>query len=168
MIQEIIPTEWKERRAGKVKVYDLTEANLVKPAVFTSDHHAHFLFLVEKLSQKDEHSGKHVSIPGSAVRIRCRGGSLSVNNRKLLQLVMNSDAYRRGIVRVDHSDPTGFWRDVGMVQTKTVEIPVFDFQPGVLQFNELAPRLKNVKEEKDEDGNVVPPVKLQSVADVPA
>ena len=164
MIQEMIPKEWKE---GK-KVFDLTEADLVKEAVFTSDNHSHFLFLQEKLSRLDEHTKKHVSIPNSAVRIRCRGGSLSVNNRKLLELVMESDAYRRGIVRVDHSDPTGFWRDVGMVTTKTVEIPVFDFQPGVLQFKELAPRLKQVKEEVDEDGNVVPPVKLQSVADVPA
>ncbi len=164
MLQEIIPREWKEARTGKV--FDLTNANLAKAAVFTSDHHAHFLFLVEKQSAKDEHTGKHVSIPGSAVRIRCRGGSLSVNNKKLLELVMDCDAYRRGIVRVDHSDPTGFWRDVGMVETKTVEIPVFDFQPGVLQFKDLSPRLKQVKVEKDEDGNVVEPAKLHDIAEL--
>lgn len=145
-------------------MFDLTKQDLPKEAVFTSDHHAHFLFLREKLSTLDEHTKKHVSIPGSAVRIRCKGGSLSVNNKKLLELVMGCDAYRRGIVRVDHTDPTGFWRDVGMVETKTVEIPVFDFQPGVVQFKDLGPKLKNVKVVKDDDGNVIEPAKLHDIA----
>jgi hypothetical protein len=166
MLQEIIPTEWIEPKTKKV--FDLTAANLAKPAVFTSDNHSHFLFLVEKQSVMNEHTKKHESVPGSAVRVRFRFNSLSVNNKKLLELVMGSDAYRRGTVRVDHSDPTGFWRDVGMVETKTVEVPVFHFQPGVLQFKDLAPQLKKVKVEKDEDGNVVPPVQLQHVSDVSA
>lgn len=158
-----IPEQWKDPKTNKI--YDLTKVDLVKPAVFQSDYAAHKLFLRPTQSQYNEGTKKHERVLGSGVRVICVGGSLVIHNKRLLGLVMDSTAYRRGTLRIDYSDPSGFWRDVGMVKTTTVEVPVFDAVEGVLQYKDLANRFKDVKIELDENGEPIPVTKLHNLVD---
>lgn len=70
---------------------------------------------------------------------------------------MSSPAYVRGVVRIDVSDPTGFWRDLGMVKSTTIEVPIFaGVEGGIPQFSDLSKNFTKVKVEKDDDGNIIP------------
>lgn len=163
MFQEMIPSAWVDPKSGKK--LDLTEEDLPKWAVFQSDFADHRLFLSPTQSQYNRNTEKDERVPGTGVRLKATGGSLVVKNKKLLQLLMASSAYKRGIVRIDFSDPTGFWRDVGMVEVKTIQVAVFDQIAGTIQYSDLQTRLNKVKVEKDEAGNPIPVSALHNLAD---
>ena len=78
------------------------------------------------LSDKESKTGVVSRVIGIGCALKFKGGALSVNNTKLLKLVMNSPAYLNSQIRINPDDPTGFWRAQGAIVTKTVQVVRFE------------------------------------------
>ncbi len=76
-------------------------------------------------------SGQSRHIPGTGFKIKFKGGHLTVQNKALLQVVMESNEFKRGMIFPDRTDDTGFWRANGVIKTqvRTVEVAESTTQP---------------------------------------
>lgn len=78
----------------------------------------------------------------NAVEVRFKAHTLSIKNKKLLTLILEHRAFNKGGAgyKIDHHDPTGFWRAAGIVESKPV-------QTFVINHNiKIDPRKLNIKE----------------------
>lgn len=129
---------------------DLIEPSLPVAATFESDNIGLRLYLVPSQSVVDPASGNHEKLDNTEVRIRFRGGKWRTRNFNMMKLLMDSSAYKRGLVRIDPEDPTGFWRAQGFVKTKMVPVieEVKVLHPSADEIN-LEKLENNLKDHKD-------------------
>jgi len=79
---------------------------------------------IEPKEEETTAGGQRMHKPGTGYKVKFRGGKLRVGNKALLQVIMEENDFRRGIIFPDREDPTGFWRTNGVVQTVTKTITV--------------------------------------------
>lgn len=91
-------------------------------ATFISNYAQHEVCLVPSQGKKDENTGVYEKVEGIGLKIRFHGFRIQITNKKMMQLLMETNDYRRGIIRPDPEDPTGFWRQTGLVEI--VPLPV--------------------------------------------
>jgi len=148
---EYIPTEYYD--PTDKKTYDLTKADMPKAATFIcvggrasddrpSEMVALEIWVVPKQERLNEVTKMYEPVPNTAVRIKFKGGHRSIQNRRLLKMLMESKPYRDGDVQINPEDPTGFWREQGAIQEKTVSV----YEPtGIKQPTFAEVDLKKVK-----------------------
>lgn len=104
-IMEHIPEKYKK-------------ADLPKGACFESEDIGLQIDLIPSQSRRDPVTGveEKIESPDFPLRLKLKGGKLQVVNKAVLKLVMECPAYQCGQLRIDREDPTGFWRDTGMVE----------------------------------------------------
>lgn len=125
--QEHIPKKWQDPDDKNKKVYDLTANDLPVAAVFTSyPLVSPVIQLIATDGRKNEQNGKWERVPGTGCRLVFRDFRKAIQNKKLLELLMSNDAYANGFIRPDPEDPTGFWRQMGVIKVKVVETAHFD------------------------------------------
>jgi len=139
---ERIPMKWKDPETGKI--HDLKKKDLPVAAVFTSyPSIGRIIMLLPQEGRKNEQTGTWERVEGTGCKLIFKGYKLAVQNQKLLELLMASDYYQRGVIRPDPEDATGFWRQLGMIEVKTIQVAHFEngSQPqyGDLNFKELKP-----------------------------
>jgi hypothetical protein len=140
---ERIPKKWQDPdKPGKI--HDLTKKDLPVAAVFTS--HPSVGRVIMLIKQEERQRGDQFErVEGTGCKLIFRGYKLAVQNEKLLELVMASDYYQRGVIRPDPEDPTGFWRQLGMVQVQTIQVAQFE-SGSHPKFDDL--KLKELKHEE--------------------
>lgn len=127
---EFIPKRYKDPESGTV--YDLTKIDLPKAATFRcvgrnpGDGKPRPLTQLQiGLIPKDQvfNASSQVweRVDDTGCWIKCKGGHLAVTNKKLLELLMDSDAYQKGEVQINPEDPTGFWREAGAVTVEEIK-----------------------------------------------
>lgn len=100
------------------------KTNLSKPATFESKAIGLEIKLLPREEMFNEETKKYQLRRGTGVAIRFKGHKFSTQNKDLLKLLMEDSAYDRGLYGIDPEDPTGFWRDQGMVHFETRKIVV--------------------------------------------
>lgn len=139
----------------------LQKENLPIAATFISEESTGLqVGLQASQSTQDPYTGIHERVEGSGINVKFRSGRLIVKNKELLQMLMNSESYNRGMFRIDDEDPTGFWRQTGVLEVATVKIPVLD-KATHPDFGKVD--LKALKAPKEDDEEVKPLRKLASV-----
>lgn len=121
---EIIPKEFKDyehlNKEKQPKIVDLTKVDMKCGATFIAEEIGLELWLVAKRGVLNPASGMWDDEPGTALRVKFKGGHLLVENKRLLEIVMKTEAYANGNFRIDPEDPTGIWRQLGMLETREV------------------------------------------------
>lgn len=112
----------KENMEHIPKKYE--KADLPKAACFESEDIGLQIDLIPSQSRRDPVTGveEKIESPDFPLRLKLKGGKLQVTNTDVLKLVMDCPAYKSGQLRIDREDPTGFWRDTGMVEFETKPI----------------------------------------------
>jgi hypothetical protein len=147
VVRESIPKKWVDPDSKPPKTYDLTEKDLAVPAVFTSDPLISLrVKLIPSEGKKNEATGVWEKTEGTGCTLVFQGCKKLVYNKRLLQLLMADDVYERGMVRPDPEDPTGFWRQQGVIEVKVIETAKFE-SGSHPSFDEL--NLKELKAETD-------------------
>lgn len=98
----------------------------------------------QKWEKSPNQDGAIERVEGTGCRIRFRGGKYLCENKTVLQWIMESPEFQNGRIRISPSDETGFWRQVGAVEAKTVEI----YEPDHVvhpSFDAIKAKLKDVK-----------------------
>lgn len=104
----------------KAQTFDLTVRNLPRAATFRErDGKSRKIKLVP--SEEKVVAGVVQKVAGTGVTLHFLGGYKTVYNTKLVELIMTSTAWNRGIIMLDETDPTGFWQELGMIETKEVK-----------------------------------------------
>lgn len=103
------------------KFYNLREVDMPRAASFEHDDMGHECTLIASDADQDGHTGFWLKKPHTGCTVKFKGGKLLVQNKKLFELVMSSSAYANNKIRVDPEDPTGFWREAGVI--KVVQRP---------------------------------------------
>lgn len=136
------PIKWVE--PGTNKTYNLQKADMDPAATFVCLKLGLKIKLISKEEEKNPVSGFSTPVPGTGLTLKFTYGQLVVDNRKCLELLMESTAFVNGKIRMDPDDPTGFWRQMGNVEVRTVKVAVFD---GMTQpnFAALKGKLKDLK-----------------------
>ncbi len=135
----------------KKTTIDLTVKNVpCGGACFICDDMGKQIKLKPKEGWYNKGSEQYEPVENTGCTIAVKGGCLLVTNLTILEWLMAHPVYLRGSVRVDPTDPTGFWRVTGKVRVKTIEVAVFDGAETIPEFKSL--NVKNVKpvEEKVE------------------
>lgn len=99
---------------------------------------------VRLVSAKEEKDGEgRYRKTRNAVEVRFKAHTLSIKNKKMLILVLKHRAFNKGGAgyKIDHHDPTGFWRAAGIVESKAVQTFVINhdvkIDPTKLNIKEL-------------------------------
>lgn len=74
-----------------------------------------------KMSKEDNMPER---IPDTGLHIKFKGGFFTVHNLNLLNIILQSKAFRDNKIQINPEDPKGFWRAAGFI--KTVAVPVID------------------------------------------
>jgi len=61
-------------------------------------------------------------IPDSGCRISFIDHKRIVDNKRLLELILNSNPFILGRIKIDPDDPSGFWEDNGMITKKQITV----------------------------------------------
>lgn len=133
---------------------DLSKEDLPIAATFESVYTALELILVNARHEKigDDHFEK---VEGSDLKIKFKGGKFLTRNKNVMEMVMASAAYPREVYP-DPQDPTGFWRQLGMVEV--ISVPVV--KTVTMSFPEFSDiDIKKLKA-PDEDEKVEPIAKV--------
>lgn len=132
------------------KFYNLREADMPRVASFESNDMGFEITLIPSDTEKDEHTGFWSKKPHTGCTVKFKGGKLIVQNKKLFELVMSSSAYTNNKIRVDPEDPTGFWREAGILKVEN--------RPTLVADRPANPKSVNLAAIKplDEDEVVVP------------
>lgn len=121
---EMIPKEFKDyenlNKDKSPKIVDLTKVDMPVAATFIAQEIGLELWLVAKRGVLNPATGMWDEEPGTALRVKFKGGHLPVENKRLLQILLSTEAYDNGNFRPDPEDPTGFWRQLGMLETREV------------------------------------------------
>ena len=116
---ELIPEKYRDFQftKNKQKVKG-TGPDLPIAATFISDSLGKEVWCKNKQFENIVRDGisKSVYKVGTGLRLKFRGGHLTVTNSEVLVSLMVSHAYKCGDVRPDPEDPTGFWRQQGVVE----------------------------------------------------
>ena len=132
---------WRKKMPKQYTVEDLPAV-----ATFVSNESCPHLRLRLKHTEEklNPANGTYERVEGTGVEVRFQSRSLQINNSKLLALMLASKCFRGGAVGfdIDKSDPSGFWRAMGVVKEKIVK--TYDLtDSGVID-----PKKINVKEIK--------------------
>ena len=114
-----IPIKWTDPEHPE-NTYMLRTKDLPVAACFECDQLGLKVTLIPS-EEKDTPQGP-ANIDGTGLTLKFLAGILEVTNKKVLELVMGSPAYKNGQIRIHRQDPTGFWRMAGMVTTHKVEV----------------------------------------------
>ena len=93
-------------------------------ASFEASYFGDYQLKLAPTAHKIAPNGDQEKIPGTGLTIRFEGGKRLVDNKSMLELLMGSSAYENGTVHVDPEDPTGFWRQAGVLKTEAREVVV--------------------------------------------
>lgn len=122
-----------ERILSKTKIgnktYNLREDNMPRAASFEHNDMGHECTLIPCEDTKDEHTRMLQRVPNTGCTIKFKGGKLSITNRKLFQLIMDSSAYKSNRIRIDPEDPSGFWREAGALTVRSRAVLETDRPP---------------------------------------
>lgn len=117
------------------KTYDKVE---LKPAAsFITDDIGLEIILKPAQVIQDTHAGTYSRVSGTGLTRRFKGGRHLCHNKKELELILSSAAYRNGQIRPDPEDPTEFWRQLGIMQETLVPVPVAGKAKLKVQFVDL-------------------------------
>lgn len=116
--------KWKNPLTGKQ--YDLAKKNLPVAATFICESRGLKLFLIPMKEFYNEGTKMHERIDDSGYFVKFRGGCLVVEEKGVLDLLMDCADYVNGKVRINPEDPTGFWRQAGLLQTKIITVVAAD------------------------------------------
>ncbi len=95
--------------------------NLARPVSFESKYRGVALFLVSA-RQRPNSTGGYEPIPNTTLRVKFKGYKLEVNNSRILEYILNYKAYKMGKIYPDPEDPSGFWRQAGIIEVETVQV----------------------------------------------
>lgn len=124
-----------------------TKPDMAVAATFMSNP-KHPTLRVRLVGAKEEKDGEgKFRMTQNAVQVRFKAHTLSVKNKKMLTLVLNHRGFNKGGAgfKIDHHDPTGFWRAAGIVESKAVQTFVINhdvkIDPTKLNIKELMAKI---------------------------
>jgi len=118
------------------------KTRLKRPATFVCDGKQTLVSLIPVQEKFDEVTKQNHPVEGTGLRLRAKSFRITVEFKEVLEILMKHKAYTNGRVRIDDTDPTGFWRDTGLLKTKEVLVPseVVSVHPDfkAIDFNKLS------------------------------
>ncbi len=115
---ENIPREYTDFKTKKKM--NLQTENLDRAATFVADDLGLTMMLISKEWERNR-EGDPEPIDGTNLTLKFTDGKLTVKNKKVMEIVMTSSAYANGLVSINPMDPSGLWRELGMIVTETVQ-----------------------------------------------
>lgn len=103
--------------------------DLPKAATFISNDALELKLLLRQTQTKEVREGENTRIeriPESTLWVQFRGGRLVVENGNVLAMLLNHKklgASSKGF-NIDPSDPTGLWREMGLIEIKQIATTV--------------------------------------------
>lgn len=129
------------------KFHNLIKADLPVAAVFEHNDRGAECILLNKEGKKDDNTGSWEWIEFTGCTIKFKGGKFVTQNEKMVELIMTHKLWEDGKIRMDKTDPTGFWRQLGAVKTESVQVVHVHDQANV-KFTQLD--LKSLKASEEE------------------
>ena len=123
-------------------------------AEFVTDDMGLQVLLAPGESKRDPGTDQWVLVPNTRCRVQFKAGALVVKNSGILELLMNTESYKNGKIRISEVDESGFWRNQGAVKTKTIEVVKF--------IGSKQPAFGKLKLDKEPPKNKVMPIKQVS------
>lgn len=99
-------------------------------------------------------NGADERVPGTGLTLRILGGKRMIDNSEIFKELMTSRVFQDGRVRLDPEDPTGFWREAGVLKG-SVETREVITSPGAVRNPEFE-ALPDVKKMKKPEKQYVP------------
>lgn len=137
--------------AKKYRVKDMTV-----PATFVSNKKEPRIYLVASETE-DIPGGGFRKKPDTGCMVKFEDWRLLVDNKEVLKLMLESDAFNGGGItgyRIDSEDKNGFWRAMGVLEEETVvrikAQPQYDVKFTDLEFKGLKKRAEEVEEPEGE------------------
>jgi hypothetical protein len=93
-------------------------------------------------------SGSDERVPGTGLTIVFDGGKRLIDNAEVFEHLMNNAVFRNGRVRIDPEDPTGFWREAGVLKPEMKEVAVRAVVTRAPEFDKIPDVKKMKKPEK--------------------
>lgn len=133
----------KDRKEQYRLVEECKKDDLPIPATFVSrDNKGLRVVLLPVLEHRNPVTGQPEREQGTGFIARFRYFKFNTRSSKVMELLMQSSAYKRGLVGPNPEDPTGFWRQLGAVEAVTREV-IVDSKRKHLEFAEVD--LKKIK-----------------------
>lgn len=92
----------------------------------------------------------------SGLKLKFEEGELSVGNSEVLEKMLRSDKFNKGYMgfRPNPEDPTGFWREYGLIQTNTIQVvdpsqPILADKDADARWKLISAKLKTMKKPED-------------------
>lgn len=117
------------------KTYD--KVDLKSAASFIADDIGLEIILKPAQVIQDTHGGQYNRVSGTGLTRKFKGGRHLCHNKKELELILASAAFRDGQIRPDPEDPTEFWRQLGIMKETMVPVPVAGDTKLKVQFIDL-------------------------------
>ena len=115
----------------------------IAASFITDEKGSHHITLKNTDFKETKHGDER--IPGTGLTIVFEGGKRLIDNRVILKALMEHRVFIDGRIRVDPEDPTGFWRETGVLQPEKKEVMASTGLGPNPSFGDLPKDLKKMK-----------------------
>ena len=115
----------------------------IAASFITDEKGSHHITLKNTDFKETKHGDER--IPGTGLTIVFEGGKRLIDNKTILQALMGHRVFIDGRIRVDPEDPTGFWREAGVLVPEKKEVMASTGLGPNPSYGSLSKRLKDMK-----------------------